>query len=132
MTSQNSKFMQPKVKGIIYLGVKTDKFEELNRFYKEILELQPDHFEPGFATYLLPNGDKIEVYGSDDPHAPNHDHFTTGPVAGFEVDDVLRVRTELESKGVQFVGPIHGNKRGGSRWAHLRGPDGNVYEIKQR
>ena len=117
------------IKGIVYVGVKTDKFDELNQFYKKVLGLTPDHYEPGFSTYLLPNGDKIEIYGPNDPHGPAHDQFTTGPVAGFEVDDIEASRKYLESKGIEFVGPIHGE---GSRWSHFRGPDGNIYEIKQR
>lgn len=116
------------IKGIVYLGVKTDKFEELYKFYKDTLKLEQDHFEPGFATFAMPNGDKVEIYGNNDPNAPNHDHFTTGPVAGFEVDNIEAARKELESKGIGFIGPIQGTN---SRWAHFRGPDGNIYEIKQ-
>ncbi len=121
--------MKPKIKGIVYVGVRTDKFDELNRFYKDVLGLTPDHYESGFSTYILPNGDKIEIYGSDDPHSPAHDHFTTGPVVGFEVDDIEGSRKDLESRGIEFIGPIYGDN---SRWSHFRGPDGNIYEIKQQ
>ncbi len=124
--------MKPKITSIIYAGIKTEQFDELCKFFGEILGLQRDHFEPGFATYLMPNDDKIEIYGPNDPYKPNHDHFMTGPVVGFEVESVIEARKELEGKGIVFIGPIHGNKPGGSRWSHFRGPDGNIYEIKQR
>ena len=120
-----------KVKGIVYLGVKTEKFEESNKFFKETLGLENVHFEPGFATYLLPNGDKIEIYGDDDPNKASHEHFVTGPVAGFEVDDIETIRADMEGKGIEFVGPIYNSKTGNSRWSHFKGPDGNIYEIKQ-
>jgi predicted enzyme related to lactoylglutathione lyase len=120
---------EPKIKGIVYMGVKTDKFEELCKFFGDTLGLSPDHFESGFATYIMPNGDKVEIYGSNDPYSPHHDQFTTGPVPGFEVDDIEAMRKKLEAKGIEFVGPIYGTN---SRWSHFRGPDGNMYEIKQR
>ena len=116
------------VNGIVYLGIKTDKFDELVNFYKNTLGLKENHFEPGFAAYLLPNGDKIEIYGTNDPNNAAHGYFTTGPVAGFEVTDIESTRKELESKGIEFVSPIQGER---SRWSHFRGPDGNIYEIKQ-
>ena len=123
--------MKSKITGIVYVGVKTEQFDELCKFFGETLGLQKDHFEPGFATYLTANGDKIEIYGPNDPNNPHHDHFTTGPVPGFEVENIVEARKELEEKGIEFIGPIQGTKPGGSRWSHFKGPDGNVYELKQ-
>ncbi len=121
-----------KINGIVYIGIKTNKFDELVHFYGAVLGLKQVHNEPGFAAFSAPNGDKIEVYGPNDPHGQNHNQFTTGPVPGFEVEDIEESKRELESKGIQFIGSIHGSKPGGSRWAHFRGPDGNVYELKQK
>ncbi|MGH2556045.1 MAG: VOC family protein [Actinomycetota bacterium] len=70
------------------------------------------------------SGDKIEVFGPEDP---DHDFMTTGPVVGFGVADVDSARAELEDAGVEVIGPTHGE--GNYRWAHFRGPDGNIYEI---
>jgi hypothetical protein len=36
-------------------------------------------------------------------------------------------RSELEGRGLEFIGPTCGEP--GERWAHFRGPDGNVYEM---
>lgn len=52
------------------------------------------------------------------------------PVAGFLVDDVEVARREMESKGVLFIGPIHGSAAAG--WSHFFGPDGHVYEVMSR
>lgn len=115
--------MSIKFKGIFWLGVRTKKFKELSDFYERILELPVIHREKGFSAYDLPNGDRIEVFSED---YKTHTHFTTGPVAGFSVDNVKKVRTEMEKKGIEFIGSIQGNK---SKWAHFKGPDGNIYEI---
>jgi catechol 2,3-dioxygenase-like lactoylglutathione lyase family enzyme len=124
--------MTPKIKGILFTGIKTDKFNELRTFFGQTLGLEADHDEPGFATYPLANGDKIEIYGPNDPNAPNHDHFVTGPVVGFEVDDIVEMKKDMEAQGISFIGDIQSARPGGSQWAHFRGPDGNIYELKQK
>jgi catechol 2,3-dioxygenase-like lactoylglutathione lyase family enzyme len=112
-----------KVKGLIWLGTKTDRFADMARFYEEVLGLRPTIKEPDFAVYRLPGGEAVELFG---PTA-GHDHFVTGPVAGFWVDDVAEARAEMEVKGVEFTGPTVTD--GGYAWAHFRAPDGTVYEI---
>lgn len=124
--------MKPRIKGISFVGIKTEKFTELHKFYTQTLGLKPDHYEPDFATYPLPNGGKIEIYGPNDPNSPNHDEFTTGPVVGFEVDDIAAERKAMEADSVEFLAPIYSGRNGRSQWSHFRGPDGNVYEIKQK
>lgn len=89
------------------------------------LGLHAEHTEPDFAVFRLPNDGKVEVFGPGDR---DHEHFTTGPVAGFLVDDVEEARAELESAGISFIGPVHHYDQD-SAWSHLVGPDGNVYEI---
>jgi catechol 2,3-dioxygenase-like lactoylglutathione lyase family enzyme len=112
-----------KVKGLIWLGIKTDHFADMVRFYEEILGLSPVIKETDFGVYRLPGGETVELFGP----TGGHDQFVTGPVAGFWVDDVARTRAEMEAKGVHFIGPTA--TAGGSTWAHFRAPDGTVYEI---
>jgi catechol 2,3-dioxygenase-like lactoylglutathione lyase family enzyme len=80
---------------------------------------------PDFAVFRLEDGDKVEVFG---PAARGHEHFTTGPVAGFLVDDVPAAQAELEAAGIEFFGPPE-TASDGYAWSHFRGPDGNVYEL---
>ncbi len=108
-----------------WLGTRTEKFNELSRFYSEVLGLKAIIQEPGFHVFQLPNGDNVEIFGIDNTE---HSHFTTGPVAGFLVDDIVAARQEMEEAGVEFYGPIHGERSTG-QWAHFRAPDGNVYEL---
>ncbi len=113
------------VKSIRWIGTRTNKFEEMVWFYKEVLKLPQSYSEEGLAAFDLPNGDRAEVFASD---YPDHSHFITGPVGGFEVGDIEAAKKEMEGKGIEFLSPIEGTK---SRWAHFRGPDGNVYELTQ-
>lgn len=87
------------------MGVMSEKFNELANFYENIFGLTPVTDTDGFKAYKLPNGDTIEIF---DTRFETHNHFTTGPVIGFLIDgDPSR-----------------------SQWAHFRGPDGNIYELK--
>ncbi len=117
-----------KFNGIVWLGVRTDKFNELADFYENKLKLSVIHNEHGFKTFDLPNGDRIEIFSDT---YKNKEHFTTGPVAGFAVDNVEITREEMQKQGVEFIGKIQGTP-GKTRWAHFRGPDGNIYEITDR
>lgn len=114
-----------KVLGIAWVGTRTDQFGEMTSFYEDVLGLRRWVTEEDFAAYRLPDGDIAELFG---PRAPDHDHFTTGPVVGFLVDDLLAAMQELQTAGVELLGTPVIDSRGGG-WAHFRAPDGNVYEL---
>jgi len=113
------------VKGLGWLGTRTAENAAMVEFLKDVFGLRPSIDEPGFAVFRLANGDTVEVFGADDPY---HRHFTTGPVAGFRVDDVAAAQAEMEAAGVEFFGTPE-SAPGGYAWSHFRAPDGNVYEI---
>lgn len=113
-----------KVTGLTWAGTRTDRYEETVSFFADVLGIDLVDREHGFASFKTARGDKIEVFGPGDAE---HDFMTTGPVVGFGVDDVDAARSELEGAGVEFIGPTC--NEGDYRWAHFRGPDGNVYEI---
>jgi catechol 2,3-dioxygenase-like lactoylglutathione lyase family enzyme len=75
----------------------------------------------------LPDGSKVEVFG---PASPINRHFTTGPVAGFLVDDIHAATTELRSADVEVLYES-GVEDSGNAWVHFRAPDGNLYEFTQ-
>lgn len=108
-----------------WLGVRTERFDEMVTFLRDILGLSLELEQPGRAMFRLPNGDPIDVF---DAGLEQYAHFTTGPVVGFVVDDVEASRSELEAVGGELVGPL---QRGdGFVWAHFRAPDGNLYELQ--
>jgi catechol 2,3-dioxygenase-like lactoylglutathione lyase family enzyme len=115
-----------RIKGVVWLGTRTPRFEAMVTFFQEISGLSPAYQSADFAMFDLPNGDRLEVFGADSPE----NDFITHPVAGFLVDDIAEARSELEAKGIEFIGPIeHGRK--GYAWTHFRAPDGFVYELTQ-
>jgi predicted enzyme related to lactoylglutathione lyase len=112
-----------KVKGLVWVGIRTDKFKATVEFYQEVFGLQPRYLAEEVVIFEMENGDRVEIFGpSDTGHT-----FMQAPVAGFLVDDVESARREMEAKGVAFIGPIH--RAGDHAWSHYRGTDGHVYEI---
>jgi catechol 2,3-dioxygenase-like lactoylglutathione lyase family enzyme len=112
-----------KVTGLGWVGTRTDRAAELSGFYEGVLGLPLVHREEGFWVHELPGGHHVEVFG---PTYPAKAHFVTGPVIGFEVDDLVAAVKELRDAGVELLGTA------GPTWQHFRGPDGNVYELVSR
>lgn len=118
--------MTVQFKGIVWVGVRTSKFDELCSFYETVAKLPTAHHEDGFRVFDLPNGDKIEVFSNT---YPENKEFASGPVVGFLVSNIEEARKEMEASGIEFMGPIQGTN---SKWSHFKGPDGNIYEITVR
>jgi catechol 2,3-dioxygenase-like lactoylglutathione lyase family enzyme len=112
---------------LAWVGTRTDNAEPTVAFFRDVLGLRLETDQPGFWMLKLADGGKVEVFGGD---SDVNRHFTTGPVAGFLVDDVDRAAAELRSAQIEIVyGPDadeHGNA-----WVHFRAPDGNIYEFTQ-
>lgn len=113
-----------KIKGIVWLGTRTDRFEQMTDFCRAVLGLSQTLDEPGFAVFQMPDGDLFEVFDTQQ----SMNTFMTHPVAGFLVDDIVAARAEMEEKGVEFIGPIEGDTDD-YKWTHFRAPDGFVYEL---
>jgi catechol 2,3-dioxygenase-like lactoylglutathione lyase family enzyme len=114
------------VKGLAWVGTRTEHYEQMVAFYRDTLRLSLDHEEGEFAIFKLADGSKAEVFGPSDTE---HTHFTSGPVAGFLVDDVEGARGVLEAEGIEFIGPVHEWEPTREAWSHFRATEGNVYEI---
>jgi catechol 2,3-dioxygenase-like lactoylglutathione lyase family enzyme len=112
-----------KVTGLGWAGTRTNRAAELSGFYENVLGLPVVHREEGFWVHELPGGCHLEVFG---PDYPDKEHFVTGPVVGFEVDDLAAAVEELRDAGVELLSTP------GATWQHFRGPDGNVYELVSR
>jgi len=113
-----------KVKGLIWLGTRTSKFDEMRNLYHNVMGLNITYQEPGFVVMDLPNGDRVEVFGDNS----SYNTFFSHPVAGFLVDDIASARAEMESQGIEFIGPIE-TAEDGNAWTHFRAPDGFMYEL---
>jgi len=118
--------MTVKCKGVSWLGVKTEKFEEMKSFYQDLLNIPLVSETDNFCAFKTENGDTFEIF---DAQVNEYPHFTSAPVAGFLVEDIYASKTRMEQASIEFIGDIDGNPER-SLWAHFRGPDGNVYELK--
>ncbi len=114
------------IKGISWLGTQTEKFSEMVQFFEKISGHPPRLLMPEYAMFVLPNGDRLEVFAPE-PRTPE---FSEQPIAGFLVENIEAVREELEADGIEFIGPIHTGPRGYA-WSHFRAPDGHIYELNR-
>ena len=112
---------------LAWVGTRTDNAEPTVAFFREVLDLPLELERPGFWMLKLPDGSKLEIFGPDNPI---NRHFTTGPVAGFLVDDVHGAAAELRSAGVEILLESEVDDSGNA-WVHFRAPDGNIYELTQ-
>lgn len=72
-----------KVRKIAFVGTRTDQPEAMTDLFERVLGLEPTHAGGDMWAYRLPDGSIAEVFGPS-----LNDHFTTGPVTEFLVDDV--------------------------------------------
>ena len=54
------------LRGVVWLGTRTSRFDEMTAFVQDVLGLKAKHREDGFAMYELPHGDLFEVF--DESH----------------------------------------------------------------
>lgn len=117
-----------KIKALVWMGIKTNTFQEMELFLQDVMGLQPIHRAHDFVVFQLPNKDQVEVFG---PGGPNQHFAPDSIVCGFLVEDIHQARQELVQAGIELIGPLQEEKPGGYAWQHFRGPDGKVYELTQ-
>jgi catechol 2,3-dioxygenase-like lactoylglutathione lyase family enzyme len=112
---------------LAWVGTRTTNDRATVTFFRDVLGLPVGLELPGFWMLRLPDGAKVEVFG---PETDMNRHFTTGPVAGFLVDDVFAATEELRAAGTEIVLAPELDEWGNA-WVHFLAPDGNVYELTQ-
>jgi catechol 2,3-dioxygenase-like lactoylglutathione lyase family enzyme len=112
---------------LAWVGTRSDNAEPTVAFFRDVLGLRLELDRPGFWMLKLDDGSKVEVFG---PDSEINRHFTTGPVAGFLVDDVQAATAALRAAGVEILFES-GLDDSGNAWVHFRAPDGNIYEFTQ-
>ena len=113
-----------RVLGVVWVGTRTDAFDETIGFFRDVLGVPMEVIAPDFGWSRMPDASQLEVFGPTDEE---HRHFTTGPVPEFLVDDLPVALEELRAAGVEILGKPH--LEGSNGWLHFRGPDGNVYGL---
>ena len=114
-----------KVTRLGWMGVRTRQLDQMNSFYRDVLNLEILSIDNESGRFKLGDGTEVHVYGQLDR---NHDFFASGPVVALEVDNFAAARTRLLSAGIKFVYD-QPQRASGRIWQHFIAPDGNVYEI---
>ncbi|MCI4354562.1 MAG: VOC family protein [Thermoplasmata archaeon] len=129
-----------RVRRISFLGVRTDNFDEMTAFVRDVLGMKPSPVQDGWAIFPLESSsrDFVEVYGpanSDERLLPLG---IEAPIAALAVDDLLGARSELEAAGTEIIGDVVWASEAfddpaleGFGWLFFRAPDGNVYVLQQ-
>jgi len=113
-----------KVLKIGFVGTRTDQPAAMVDFFERTLALRPMHGGDDMWAFRLPDASIAEVFGP-----AQNDHFTTGPVVEFLVEDVAAATEELRAAGVPILlGPVRSDEVG-LTWTHFRAPDGTVYGV---
>ena len=88
-----------KVEGLGWLGIRTERFEETARFFRDLMGLEETRRERDVVGFAFPDGTEMEVWRPEDEF---HSFFGSGPVVGLRVDDAeeAKARAEMEAAGV--------------------------------
>lgn len=128
------------IRRLSFMGVRTESFDAMGVFARDVLGLQAGHRDDGWAVFQLESGDRdlIEVYrpgGYDERLLPP---AATGPTVAFAVGDLLAARAELVAANTEIVADIvwaaeafDDPRLDGWGWLFFRAPDGNVYALQQ-
>ena len=114
-----------KVVRLGWLGARTQQFERMNVFYRDVLGLGVLSIDGSSGRFKLQDGTEVHVYG---PKDKDHGFFGEGPVVAFQVDDFADAQSRLLAAGVEFI-YREPQRATGKIWQHFRAPDGNVYEL---
>jgi predicted enzyme related to lactoylglutathione lyase len=115
-----------KVQGIVWVGTRTDAFQQTFEFFRDVVGVPLELLQPDFAWSRMANTSQLEIFGPTDAE---HGHFTTGPVPEFLVDDLPGALDELRAAGVEILGEPVLDDGQDNGWLHFRAPDGNVYGL---
>ena len=128
------------IRRISFVGVKTQSFDAMADFARDVLGLAPGHRDDGWAVFQLASGDRdlFEVYRPghyDERLLPSE---AGGLTIAFGVDDLLEARAELLTAGIEIVADtvwaaeaFDDPRLEGFGWLFFRAPDGQVYVMQQ-
>jgi catechol 2,3-dioxygenase-like lactoylglutathione lyase family enzyme len=113
--------------GLSWVGIRTDDLERLCAFFQDVMGMHFVHHCAGdHAIYRMDNGDFVALYG---PSTKRYETFSTGPVIGFRVGNIVSARASMEARSITFLGPTTVRDEGRWKYAHFRGPDKRIYEL---
>jgi hypothetical protein len=90
-----------KIKALVWMGIKTDTFQEMEHFMQDVMGLPQVHHAQDFAVFQLPNKDKVEIFG---PQGPNQHFAPDSIVCGFLVEDIHQAGRNLFAPVSNWLG----------------------------
>jgi predicted enzyme related to lactoylglutathione lyase len=100
-----------RVKGVSWVGVKTDQYEAMVTFFRDVVGLEAVAERDDFLEFRMPNGDQVEIFGPRGPDAV--EQFAHNEVvAGLQVEDIDSAIAALRDAGVELIGE-HANAGSG-------------------
>jgi predicted enzyme related to lactoylglutathione lyase len=116
-----------RVKGVSWVGVKTDQYEAMTAFFRDIIGLEAIAERDDFLVFRMPDGDQVEIFGPNGPD-PVEQFAHDQVVAGLVVEDLAAAIAELQAAGIELIGERK-TGGGGYSWQHFRAPDGKVFDL---
>ncbi len=113
--------------GITYVGIRTKHIEEMKQFAESVLGYEKTYDDGDFVAFTTPQGQRFELHAEGTPDKQFYP--LEGAVTGFEVEDFYNAMSWLKANSYEVFPEGIGEGSGGTKWAHFRGPDGNVYEF---
>ena len=129
-----------RIRRVSFVGVRTEDFDAMTRFVRDVLGLPAAHLDGGWGVFSLESGDRdfVEVYRPGQYDERLLPAAATGPTVAFAVDDLLAARAELMAAGIEIVADVvwaadlfASSPDDGYGWLFFRAPDGNVYVLQQ-
>lgn len=119
-----------RVRGLVWIGVSTERYAESVDFFENVLGLRVEFDERTTIELSTEDGDRVQLFSPGDPYFAFFDGEGSRVVPLFEVDDLDAARAELSRAGIEVLGPPRSDAAW--TWIHVRGPDGNLYELAAR
>jgi hypothetical protein len=113
--------------GITYVGVRTKHIEQMKQIAETVLGYEKPYDDGSFVAFTTPQGQRFELHAENTPDKQFYP--LEGAVTGFEVENFDEAVTWLKKNDYEVFPEGIGEGSGGTKWAHFRGPDGNVYEF---
>jgi len=113
--------------GMTYVGVRTRHIDSMREFAEKVLGYKKTHDDGDFVAFTTPQGQRFELHGEATPDKQFYP--LDGAVVGFEVPDMDAAIAWAKANNLEMPKGGTGQGKGGTRWAHFRGPDGNIYEF---
>ena len=119
-----------RVRGLVWLGIPTDRYAETAAFFEDVLGLDVEFDEGTTVELSTAGGDRVQLFAPGHAYHGLFRELGCAVVPLFEVDDLAAATAELKRAGVEILGPPEQDSAW--TWINVRGPDGNVYELAER